>query len=243
MLNLRTVSAGLACLMMVSVSQAQLNSIRTETGTSALMSQTLNYQNVTAKKVVARVSEENNNEKQLDVGDFDNDGDLDAVMAISLDAFGQRRNKLWRNDNGVMTEISGTNAIPGFSTRDNSRTAFLRDYDSDGWLDIIVINDSNSGGTAGRTKYFSNKHVNGVFSHYVEESSRLNGATGAACDGESADFNNDGTPDLYLGNYPFNSQDYLGFNDGTGNFTTVTSSHVPNDTDYTVDIAVMDLNP
>ncbi len=241
MLNKRSVAATLVCLMLPGLLQAQLGPIRQQTGVEILLNETLNFRNVTAKKVMPRVNETTNNEKQLDVGDFDNDGDLDAVMAISLDAFGQRRNKLWRNDNGVMVEVSGTSAITGFNVRDNSRTAFLRDYDNDGWLDIIVINDSNSGGDVGRTKYFSNKHPNGTFSHFEDESSRLNGATGAACDGASDDFNN-GHQDLYLGNYPFNSQDYLGFNDGTGNFVTKTSTHVPNDQDYTVDISVADLN-
>ncbi len=48
--------------------------------------------------------------------------------------------------------------------------------------------------------------------------------------------------DLYVGNYPGPSQDTMYFNNGAGFFTQVTSSHVPPDFDYTVDIAAADLN-
>ena len=102
---------------------------------------TLNFQNVTNTHVNQTESETMGNEKEVEFGDFDNDGDLDAVIAAGQGDFGTRKNKLYRNDSGVMQEISATGVIPGFTSADLSRGAFFRDYTGDGWLDIIIVND------------------------------------------------------------------------------------------------------
>ena len=205
---------------------------------------TLNYRNVTGLRINQNVAESLNNEKEVEFGDFDNDGDLDVVVAVAYSDFGQRRNKLYRNDNGVFNEISGSPAIPGFSGLDVSRNAFLRDYNLDGWLDIILVNDNNTAGDPGRTKIYINQHPGGVFSHFTEEGvARLGSGTGgAACGGVSIDADHDGDFDLYVGNYPGPSQDTMYFNDAAGFFTNMTSTHVPVDSDYTVDVSSADMN-
>ncbi len=207
---------------------------------------TLNFSNVTDGRIVQTVGEMASNEKEVDFGDFDNDGDLDIVIATAHSDFGQRRNKLYRNDDGVFNEISGNPVIPGFSGTDVSRNAFFRDYDLDGWLDIIIVNDNNTGGDPGRTKIYINQHPGGVFSHYTEEGLvRLgNGTGGAACGGVSIDADLDGDWDLYVGNYPGPSQDTMYFNQNKnpGFFTDMTGSHVPGDNDYTVDVSSADMN-
>ena len=106
---------------------------------------TLNFSDITEDNVNQTVNETNNNEKEVEFGDYDNDGDMDVVMAVALSDFGQRRNKLYRNDGGVLNEVSGAPVISGFTNTDTSRSAFFRDFDLDGWLDIIIVNDSNSG--------------------------------------------------------------------------------------------------
>ena len=205
---------------------------------------TLNYRNVTGLRINQTVAETLNNEKEVEFGDFDNDGDLDVVVAVAYSDFGQRRNKLYRNDNGVFNEISGTTAIPGFSGPDVSRNAFLRDYNLDGWLDIILVNDNNTAGDPGRTKIYINQHPGGVFSHFTEEGvARLGSGTGgAACGGVSVDVDHDGDFDLYVGNYPGPSQDTMYLNDAAGFFTNMTATHVPVDSDYTVDVSSADMN-
>ena len=207
---------------------------------------TLNFANVTSDRIVWNVAETPSNEKEVDFGDFDNDGDLDVVVANAHSDFGQRRNKLYRNDDGVFNEVSGKPVIPGFSSADVARNAFFRDYDGDGWLDIIIVNDNNTGGDPGRTKIYINQHPGGVFSHYTEEGlKRLgNGTGGAACSGVSIDPDMDGDWDLYVGNYPGPSQDTMYFNRNKkpGFFTQVTGSHVPSDNDYTVDVSSADMN-
>ncbi len=202
---------------------------------------TLDFVNVTATRINQTQPEQLGNEKEIEFGDFDNDGDPDVVVAVALSDFVSRQNKLYRNDNGVFNEVSATSVIPGFSRDEVTRNAFFRDYDNDGWLDLVTVSDSNNG-DRGITRYYANKHPGGVFSHFADETSRLNGAGGAACSAVSFDVDNDGDIDLYLGNYPFNSQDTLYLNDGTGNFTDVTNTHVPTEQDYTLDVHHGDLN-
>jgi len=205
---------------------------------------TLNYRNVTSALVHPTVAETTNNEKEVEFGDFDNDGDLDVVIAVAYSDFGTRRNKLYRNDDGHFNEVSGNTIIPGFSILDVTRNAFFRDYDLDGWLDIIVVNDANTGGDGGRTKIYMNQHPGGVFTHYTEEGlARLGPNTGgAACGGVSIDADHDGDFDLYVGNYPGPSQDTMYFNDASGFFTNMTGSNLPSDGDYTVDVSSADMN-
>ena len=123
---------------------------------------TLNFRNITATHINQTVPESSANEKEVDFGDFDNDGDLDVVVAAALSGFGQRRNKLYRNDNGIFNEISGAPVIPGFSSTDVSRSASLRDFDLDGWLDILIVNDGSSTGPPGRIKLYMSKPVDGA---------------------------------------------------------------------------------
>ncbi len=239
----RTPVAGVLAVTMVlafvATTDAQLS---TRTNNTFLRRTTLGYRNATSAMIVQTVPEIGISEKEVEIGDFDNDGDPDVLMAVARSDFTSRRNKLFRNDNNVYQEISGTTAIPYFSGLDVSRNGFFRDYDADGWLDIIILNDANNGNPDGITRFYSNKHPGGVFSHFVDETSRLGGAGGAACGGISADLDNDGDMDFYMGNYPFNSQDTMYFNNGAGVFTNVTANNVPAEQDYTVDIGVGDIN-
>ncbi|MCZ6444975.1 MAG: VCBS repeat-containing protein [Planctomycetota bacterium] len=199
---------------------------------------TLNFQNVTSSRIVEMVPETVSNEKEVDFGDFDNDGDLDVVIAVAHSDFGQRRNKLYRNDGGVFNEISGEPAIPGFSDTDVSRNAFLRDYDGDGWLDIIIVNDGNSG----RTKLYLNRQQDGWFSHFEEVGAAHLPSIGPANCAVSIDVDLDKDFDLFIGGHPNSTQNRLLLNDASGFFVDVTSTHVPTASDYTIDVAAADMN-
>jgi hypothetical protein len=206
---------------------------------------TMNFDNVTGSSVNQTVAETAQNEKEVDYGDFDNDGDLDVLIANALSDFGQRRNKLYRNDGGVFNEVSGNPVIAGFSGTDVSRNGFFRDYDGDGWLDIVIINDRNTGGEGGRNKIFIGQTSGGNFVNYVDGgTARMGTAGGAACGAVSEDFDHDGDYDIYIGNYPNNSQDaYQLNNNNTGFFTTQgINVMVPSDNAYTVDVATGDMN-
>ncbi len=214
------------------------------------ISGTLNFENVTGARINQAVAEEASNEKEVDFGDFDNDGDLDVVIAVAHSDFGQRRNKLYRNNNGVFNEVSGAPLIPGFSSTDVSRNIFFRDFTGDGFLDIWVTNDGNTSGNGGTDKLYVAQVVKGEVVKFEPINQAGDGGANCGnltrspeCSSVAVDFDLDGTIDLWLGNYPNQSQDFLRFNDGFGNFSLLgAGALVPNDCDYTVDISTADMN-
>lgn len=206
---------------------------------------TLNFVNETGERVTSYAEANNTNEKEIEFGDYDNDGDLDVLVANGYSDFGRRDNKLYENTGGgVFVEIS--DSVPLFTTisGDVARNGFFRDYDDDGWLDMIIVCDNNTSGDGGRTKLWINQQSGGVHTGFTEEgNARLGSSTGgAACGAVSIDVDNDNDYDLYVGNYPGPSQDTLYVNNGNGFFTGVTGNNVPNDSDYTVDVASGDMN-
>ncbi len=204
----------------------------------------LNFVDQTATRVNETVIEPTA-EKHVEAGDFDNDGDLDIAVGHALSDFGERTNELYRNDNGVFNEITGAPVIPGFSSPDVTRILFFRDYDGDGWLDMYVVNDENDGFGNGSTKVYINQHPGGVFQGFVDEGvARLpeNTLLGSACGGASEDFDRDGDWDTYHGNYPFDEQDRLILNDGTGHFVNGTAGRVAIVGGYVVDVNAADVN-
>ena len=215
---------------------------------------TLNFENVTKGRINQTVAEhQDGNEKEVELGDFDNDGDLDVVIAVAHSAFGVRRNKLYVNDGGTFNEVSGTSLIPGFANSDVSRNAFMRDFTGDGFLDIWVTNDGNTSGNGGTDKLYVAQVVKGEVVTFQQVNQGGAGSAGCVCCGAltrspecssvAVDFDLDGSVDLWLGNYPNQSQDFLRFNDGFGNFSLLGSGPlVPEDCDYTVDISTADMN-
>jgi hypothetical protein len=205
----------------------------------------LNFQNQTAARIDPNQAESTQNEKEVEFGDLDNDGDLDVVVAVGSSDFGARLNKLYLNQGGVFVEMSGTALIPLFAQADVSRNAFIRDFTGDGWNDIYIINDSNSSGFAGSNKLYVAQHPGDVLTTYTEEgATRIpsGGFLGAACGGISFDLDYDGDWDVYGGHYPGPSQDRGIYNTGAGFMADVTSTMVPADGDYTVDVATADMN-
>ena len=111
-------------------------------------------------------------------GDFDNDNDLDILLAGSLQA------KIMRNDgNDLFTNIGADLPLV--------QSAFCSwvDYNNDGWIDALVAGDL--GGTY-VTNLYTNNH--GTFS---EDSAGFMGLS-AGC-AKWGDLNNDGKKDLVLG--------------------------------------------
>ncbi|MBU0710527.1 VCBS repeat-containing protein, partial [bacterium] len=66
-----------------------------------------------------------------DWGDYDNDGDLDFMMAGSTE-LGNSNTKLYRNDSGIFNEVAS-----GLSSASYSAQEF-GDYDNDGDLDVLL---------------------------------------------------------------------------------------------------------
>jgi hypothetical protein len=72
--------------------------------------------------------------------DYDNDGDLDLIMTNGVHFspdFTDDPMHLWRNDDGVFTEISEQ---AGITDRGAGKGLLTFDYDNDGDLDVFVVN-------------------------------------------------------------------------------------------------------
>ncbi len=115
-------------------------------------------------------------------GDYDNDGDLDVVIAGET-AFSGAVTKLFRNDAGTFTEAAV--ALPGvhFPSLD------WGDYDRDGDLDLLLAGQDSLGIPI--TKILRNKDGN-----FVVTAVQLPGIYGGQA--MWGDFDNDNDPDILL---------------------------------------------
>ena len=152
------------------------------------------------------------------IGDYDNDGYEDLFVSY----FG--KNVLYHNNgNGTFTDVSEKAGVAGNGKRWNTGCAFI-DYDRDGKLDLFVANYIDmdlataplpeSGpclykavvvacgppGLAGGKNILFHNNGDGTFSD-VSEAAGLYSATGTYGLGVlTADFDNDGWPDIYVAN-------------------------------------------
>ena len=107
-----------------------------------------------------------------------------------------------------------------FIVETNGSGVCLLDYDNDGWLDIYLVNGASFNSLDGKEPtphagLFHNNH-DGTFTDVSAKAGVENDRWGYGC--SVADYNNDGYPDIYVGNYGKNRQ-YRNNEDGT--FTDV----------------------
>ena len=96
----------------------------------------------------------------------------------------------------------------------------LLDYDHDGWLDIFIVNGSTYEAFDGKAEaphaaLFHNNH-DGTFTNVANIAGVTNDRWGFGC--AVGDYDNDGWPDLYVGNYGKNR---LYHNNHDGTFTDI----------------------
>ncbi len=107
-----------------------------------------------------------------------------------------------------------------FIIETNGSGVALFDYDNDGWLDIYLVNGATFNSLDGKetpphAALFHNNH-DGTFTDVAEKAGVTNDRWGFGV--SIADFDNDGWPDIYVGNYGKNRL-YRNNHDGT--FTDV----------------------
>lgn len=145
-------------------------------------------------------------------GDYDNDGDLDLLVANS----GQRP-FLWRNSgDGTFAQAtdSGITVVP-----DQCYGAAWGDYDNDGWLDLIILN-------TWQCNYLFHNNGNGTFSRVT--TGLVVTEPGAAVGCAWGDYDNDGWLDLFVA-CGGGQNNRLYHNNRDGTFTRISAGEIVND--------------
>lgn len=160
--------------------------------------------------------------RSTDIGDVDNDGDLDIVVSVT-----GASNRLHRN-NGNGTFASPENI---FAETDAAFSLELGDFNGDGWLDFVT------GAQTQVTRVYLN---NGSGSFNNPSNLADSPATGATVNMVVADFNRDGILDVVEGNNNERKFLYLGVGDGT--FNNAVAGFFPEETDQTYDVVGFDFD-
>ncbi len=141
-------------------------------------------------------------------GDYDNDGDLDIVLAGYLGG-DQRATKIYRNNDGQFTDIdAGLRGVSGGEVA-------WGDYDNDGDLDLVVVGwADNIGGTA---QIYRND--GGVFTD-------IQASLWPVCNGGAAswaDYDNDGDLDLLVAGDSWGASARIYRNEGGDRFENISA--------------------
>ncbi|OFY65607.1 MAG: hypothetical protein A2Y71_16695 [Bacteroidetes bacterium RBG_13_42_15] len=115
-------------------------------------------------------------------GDYDNDGDLDLFMSGGSDGSGTRLSVIYRNDNGIFTNID--TGLPGVA----SGSSVWGDYDNDGDIDLLI---SGGGASGNITRVYNNN--GGVFTDINADLPDILHSSVAW-----GDYNNDGSLDIIV---------------------------------------------
>ncbi|HET6202415.1 MAG TPA: VCBS repeat-containing protein [Planctomycetota bacterium] len=164
-------------------------------------------------------------EKDVAVGDIDNDGDTDLIVVrkFPFTVAGPMPNVLYINDNGVMTDMTATYA-PDFLAASDSRAVEIVDLDGNGWKDVVV---ANTFGDPPDVLMNWGNNASGVWTGIVLENWRFP-AVGynKFCGLGVGDFSGDGMPDLYFVDYTNTLEDRIWLNNGSGVFTDITTTNL-----------------
>jgi hypothetical protein len=139
-------------------------------------------------------------------------GFVDQGPAIFEDITKQAGLSGWRHKMGAPEK--------NFIVETNGSGVCLLDYDNDGWLDIYLVNGATFNSLDGKEEsphaaLFHNNH-DGTFTEVTQKAGVANDRWGYGC--SVADYDNDGWPDLSVGNYGKNR---LYHNNHDGTFTDV----------------------
>ncbi|MCP4911040.1 MAG: hypothetical protein GY907_10070, partial [Bacteroidetes bacterium] len=150
------------------------------------------------------------------MGDIDNDGDLDLIITGPDAVLANRKTTLYSNDGlGNFTEITDT----GLSNDTEGGDIAFADVDGDGDLDLMLT------GRDGSPVYYANFYLNdGTGNYTLDPNTPFEGTLGGDVDFE--DINNDGDLDVFMCGLDNNNMVFskLYLNDGTGDFSEVTST-------------------
>ena len=185
------------------------------------------------------------------MGDVNGDGLLDIYVCavVGINGF-DGYNELFINK-GDMTFVESAEEY-GLDFDSFSSSAAFLDYDLDGDLDIYLLNHAvhtqESFGKADlrlKRNYQTGdkllRNDNGKFVDISEEAGIYGGVNGYGLGIAVSDFNQDGYPDIYVGN-DFHEDDYFYVNNGDGTFTEGIKKYFGHTTRFSMGNDIADIN-
>lgn len=170
-------------------------------------------------------------EKDMLVGDVDNDGDEDIIVVrkrpFSVD--GPRVNLLLINENGNLVDRTAEFTPTFISDPDNARDVQFLDANNDGWLDFVI---GNTFGSLHRLYINLGDDANGDWLGYDDQGS--NGEWYSpqlpidpqCCGLATGDVNGDGFDDIYFVDYNNNLEARLFINNQDNTFSDETNTRM-----------------
>ena len=192
----------------------------------------------------------------ISVVDINNDNLLDLYVGQLGDYQGIKgRNQLFvckGIENGIPVyedeAIYFNLDLTGFSTQ----AAFF-DWDTDGDLDVFQLNHTlHQNGTFGARKNFEGKphpmagdkllrNDQGKYTDVTLQANIHNSVIGYGLGLATGDLNNDGRPDIYVGN-DFHENDYFYLNQGDGSFRDVMADAMTHTSQFSMGVDIADIN-
>lgn len=185
------------------------------------------------------------------MGDVNGDGLLDIYVCavVGLNGF-NGYNELFINQGDATFKESA--ADYGLDFESYSSSAAFLDYDLDGDLDIYLLNhaihtqDSYGNAQIRHKRIYETgdkllRNDNGTFTDVSEEAGIYGGVNGYGLGIAVSDFNQDGYPDLYIGN-DFHEDDYYYLNNGDGTFKESIKDAFGHTTRFSMGSDVADIN-
>lgn len=187
----------------------------------------------------------------VSVADVNGDGLLDIYVCYSGDEQATKRaNQLFIN-NGNLT-FSDKAKEMGVADIGYSTNAVFFDYDGDGDLDLFVLNHNIKSLRNFNASYVKNKidslagnhlykNEQGHFSEVTQSAGIVSNPLSYGLGVAIADLNNDGWPDIYVGN-DYVEEDYMYINNKNGTFSESLKSKINHISNFTMGIDIGDIN-
>ncbi|MBL4662514.1 MAG: VCBS repeat-containing protein [Flavobacteriaceae bacterium] len=185
------------------------------------------------------------------MGDINGDGWLDiyVIAVVGINGFEGHNELFINNQDNTFTERS---AEYGLDFQSYGTTAALLDFDLDGDLDIYLLNHAvhteESFGRAQIRKDRNDKtgdrllrNDGDTFTDISEAAGIFGGINGYGLGVSISDFNQDGYPDIYVGN-DFHEDDYYYLNNGDGTFTESLKKYFGHTSRFSMGNDVADIN-